>query len=361
MKSMHQLTRDRTVAALEPAPRRSVAATRCLLVLALSGLCTIVASCGGGPASSEASASGGAGPDEVTLTLDWYPNADHAGVYVAEERGFFEDENLEVEIQQPSDPAAVLQLVAAGRSEFGISYENEVTNAAVREIPVQSVMAIMQEPLNSIIALEESGIDGPEDLAGKKIGYAGQSFGTAVIDTVLREAGADPASVEKINVGYDLRPALTSERVDAIVDAYWNIEAVELKGEGFETNVIRLPEVGVPNYNELLVATSDDYAESNPEVVRRFVGALVKGHEAALRDPEAAREALLAANEELDPEVARETLELTVPVFGSGGGPVGYQDPEEWEAYVDWAVENGVLENGVNVEDAMTNEFLPEG
>ena len=359
MKPMHGPTRDRTVGAPKPALRRSPAA-RCLLVLALSGLCAIVASCGGGPASSEASA-GSAGPEKVTLTLDWYPNADHAGVYVAEERGFFEDENLEVEIQQPSDPAAVLQLVAAGRSEFGISYENEVTNAAVREIPVQSVMAIMQEPLNSIIALEESGIDGPEDLAGKKIGYAGQSFGTAVIDTVLREAGADPASVEKINVGYDLRPALTSERVDAIVDAYWNIEAVELKGEGFETNVIRLPEVGVPNYNELLVATSDDYAKNNPEIVRRFVGALVKGHEAALEDPEAAREALLAANEELDPEVARETLELTVPVFGSGGGPVGYQDPEEWEAYVDWAVENGVLENRVEIEDAMTNEFLPEG
>ena len=356
MKPLHEPTRDRTVESTTIAPGcRRVA--RCLLVLALSGLCAIVASCGGTASSGAADS----GPDEVTLTLDWYPNADHAGVYVAQERGFFEDENLKVEIQQPSDPAAVLQLVAAGRSEFGISYENEVTNAAVREIPVQSVMAIMQEPLNSIIALKESGIDGPEDLAGKKIGYAGQSFGTAVIDTVLREAGADPASVEKINVGYDLRPALTSERVDAIVDAYWNIEAVELEGEGFETNVIRLPEVGVPNYNELLVATSDDYAKENPEVVRRFVGALVKGHEAALEDPEAARDALLAANEELDPEVARKTLELTVPVFGSRGGPVGFQDPEEWEAYVRWAVKNGVLEKPVDVGDAMTNEFLPEG
>ncbi len=322
-------------------------------------LVSLLVSCENRP--SGAAGSNRTEPDKVTLTLDWYPNADHAGVYLAQERGFFEDENLEVEIQQPSDPSAVLQLVAAGRSEFGISYENEVTNAAARDIPVQSVMAIMQEPLNSIIALKESGINGPEDLAGKKIGYAGQSFGTAVIDTVLREAGADPASVEKINVGYDLRPALTSKRVDAIVDAYWNIEAVELKGEGFETNVIRLPEVGVPNYNELLVATSDGYARENPLMVRRFVNALVKGHEAALENPEAARDALLAANEELDPEVARETLELTVPIFGSGAGPVGFQDPEEWEAYVAWAVENGVLEKKVDVGDAMTNEFLPEG
>lgn len=316
-------------------------------------LCAGLVACGG--ASSES----GAGPQKVTLTLDWYPNADHAGVYTAREEGYFEDAGLDVQIRQPSDPAAVLQLVAAGRSEFGISYENEMTNAAIRDIPVKSVMAIMQEPLNSIITLKESGITRPEDLAGKKIGYAGQSFGTAVIDTVLREAGEDPDSVEKVNVGYDLRPALTSGRVDAIVDAYWNIEAVELKQAGFETNVIRLPEVGVPNYNELVVATSDRYASENPETVRKFVGALVKGHRYAVENPEAARDALLKANEELDPEVAEETLRLTVPIFEADR--IGYQDPKEWRAYVDWAVENDVLEEPVEVEKVMTNEYLPEG
>lgn len=322
-----------------------------LLALALSFL----ASCGGGAGDSGAED----GPERVTLTLDWYPNADHAGVYTAQSQGYFEDAGLDVKIRQPSDPASVLQLVAAGRSEFGISYENEMTNAATRDIPVQSVMAIMQEPLNSIISLKESGITEPEDLAGKRIGYAGQSFGTAVIDTVLREAGEDPSSVEKVNVGYDLRPALTSGRVDAIVDAYWNIEAVELAQRGFETNVIKLPEVGVPNYNELVVATSDGYARENPDVVRRFVGALVKGHRRAIENPEAARDALLKANEELDPKLVEETLELTVPVFEARR--IGYQDPEEWRAYVDWAVEHDVLPRSIDVDKVMTNEYLPEG
>jgi putative hydroxymethylpyrimidine transport system substrate-binding protein len=248
--------------------------------------------------------------------------------------------------------------VAAEQSEFGVSYENEMTNAAAREVPVRSVMAIMQEPLNSVISLEEVGITAPEDLAGKTVGYAGQSFGSAVLDTVLREAGEDPSSVEKVNVGLDLRPALTSERVDAVVDAYWNIEAVELAQEGLETNVIRLPEVGVPNYNELVVATSGYYAEENPDLVRRFVGALVEGHRYALENPEAARDALLAANEELDPEVAEETVGLTVPLFEAER--IGYQDPEEWRIYVDWAVENGVLPGPVEVDAVMTNEFLPE-
>ena len=313
-------------------------------------LVAVLGGCGG------ASSSGDLEP--VTLTLDWYPNADHAGIYLAQSQGFFEDEGLEVEVQQPSDPAAVLQLVAAGQSEFGVSYENEMTNAAARDIPVQSVMAIMQEPLNSIISLEDSGIVEPEDLAGKRVGYAGQPFGIAAIDTVLSEAGENPSEVEKITVGLDLRPALTSGRVDAVVDAYWNIEAVELAQEGFETNVIRLPEVGVPNYNELVVATNDAYAQENPEVVRRFVDALVRGHQYALDNPEVARDALLTANEQLDPEVVDETLELTVPIFEAER--VGYQDPEEWRAYVDWAVENGVLPEPVEVDEVMTNEYLPE-
>ncbi len=335
---------------LERLPRRLILWRSLLAVLLLVAL----AGCGGVSGGGESSD----GLERVTLTLDWYPNADHAGIYAAQAEGYFEEEGLEVEIQQPSDPTAVLQLVAAGQSEFGISYENEMTNAAAREVPVRSVMAIMQEPLNSIISLEEAGITSPEDLAGKTVGYAGQSFGVAVLDTVLREAGEDPSSVEKINVGLDLRPALTSERVDAVVDAYWNIEAVELAQEGFETNVIRLPEVGVPNYNELVIATSESYAEENPDIVRRFVGALVEGHRYALENPEAARDVLLAANEELDPEVAEETVGLTVPLFEAER--IGYQDPEEWRAYVDWAVENGVLPGPVEVDEVMTNEFLPE-
>ena len=331
-----------------------------VLFVALAG---VLSACGGGGSSSQGGAEttgGSGGPKQVTLTLDWYPNADHAGIYAARSRGFFKDEGIAVKIQQPSDPSAVLQLVAAGRSEFGVSYENEMTSAAAKGVPVHSVMAIVEEPLNSIISLKGSNITKPEDLAGKKVGYAGQTFGSAVIDTVLREADKDPSSVQKINVGYDLRPALTSKRVDAIVDAYWNIEAVELAQRGFETNVIKLPSVGVPNYDELVLATSDSYAKNNPDTVRRFVAALAKGQRYALDSPEVAQKALLEANEQLDPKLVEKTVELTLPTFDSAGR-VGYQDPDEWKAYIDWAVENEVLPKPVDVNDAMTNEYLPKG
>lgn len=123
---------------------------------------------------------------------------------------------------------------------------------------------------------------------------------------------------------------------------------------------MKLTDVGVPNYDELMVATNDDYARQNPDVVRRFVGALVKGHQYALDHPKAARDALLAANEQLDPEVVDEALRLTVPVFGAGSGRVGYQDPQEWQTYVGWAAVNGVLPEPIDVDKAMTNEYLPE-
>lgn len=320
----------------------------------------VLASCAGreGAAQSDGRTEG-AGGEGITLTLDWYPNADHAGVYMARRLGLFKDAGLDVEIRQPSDPASVLQLVAAGRSEFGISYETEITNAAVRDIPVLSVMAIMQHPLNSLISLRETGIESPADLAGRKVGYAGQSFGAAVLDTIVEEAGEDPKTVEKVNVGYDLRPALTGGRVDAIVDAYWNIEGVELEEEGFEADVIRLEDVGVPNYNELVLATSRDYAGTNEGTVRDFVAALVAGHEAALEDPEAAASALLEASPELEGRTARRTTELTVPIFSRPGFPVGFQPPEEWRAYVAWAAERGVLPRPVQVEKVMTNRYLP--
>lgn len=326
---------------------------RYLAPLLLGTLLLAAVSCGSAESSS--------GPEDVTLTLDWYPNADHAGIYAAKQQGYFKDAGLNVKIRQPSDPASVLQLVAAGRSEFGVSYENEMTNAVAKDIPVESVMAIMQHPLNSIISLKKSHITSPEDLVGKKVGYAGQSLGTAVIDTVLRKAGKDPSSVEKVDVGYDLRPALTSGRVDAVTDAYWNVEAVEMAQKGFKTNVIKLPEVGVPNYDELVVATSNRYARENPDVVRRFVGAMVKGHEYAMAHPKAARDALLKANKQLNPEVASKTVKLTVPIFKDKGEPVGYQNPGEWRNFVKWSVKNGVLPKSVNVSDVMTNKYLPKG
>ena len=162
----------------------------------------------------------------VSLALDWYPNANHAGIYMAEANGYFEDAGLNVEIFVPADPTTVLQTVGAGRDTFGVTYQNDVLQARQNEVPVQSIAAMVQHPLNSIMVLESSGIESPADLAGKTIAIAGEPSDEPYLATVLGTYDLTPDDVEMVNVGFDLMPAILSEQADAVIGVYWTHETI---------------------------------------------------------------------------------------------------------------------------------------
>src|SRR5680860_1356343 len=162
----------------------------------------------------------------VTLALDWYPNANHAGIYLARDRGYFTDAGLNVEIVVPSDPTTVLQTVGAGRDTFGISYHSEVLFARAQDVPVVSVAALVQHPLNCLMMLAESEIERPSDLVGKTVGTAGLPSDDAYLKTMLEEDGASLDDVEIVNVGFDLLPAVLSGSVDAVIGTYWTHETI---------------------------------------------------------------------------------------------------------------------------------------
>ncbi|NQU96126.1 MAG: ABC transporter substrate-binding protein, partial [Chloroflexi bacterium] len=163
----------------------------------------------------------------VSLALDWYPNSNHAGVYEALARGLFEEEGLEVDVYTPADPATILQTVGAGRDDFGISYQPDVLLARSEGVPVVSVAALVQHPLNSMMTLTESGIDRPRLLKGKKVGITGIPVEERLLETMLEYDGLEPGDVEFVNVGFDLSPALMGSVVDAIVGAYWTHESFQ--------------------------------------------------------------------------------------------------------------------------------------
>lgn len=299
------------------------------------------------------------GPTEVSIALDWYPWSNHAGIYLAQERGFFEDEGLSVTIHVPADPATGLQLVATGEDEFTISYQADVLIARGEGLEVRSVAALVQHPLNSIMTLQSSGLERPSQLKGKKVGIAGVASDEPLLATMLAADGLQLSDVEVVTVGFDLMPALLGGRVDAILGAYWVHESILAEKQGQPVNVMRIEEWGVPDYYELLLVTGDALADEHPETVEKVIRALARGYAAAQAEPVAAIDAIVAANPETDREVEIEGIARLAPLWTDNGTvPWGTQTTERWRSYADWLRREGILTADVDIVDAFTNAFV---
>jgi putative hydroxymethylpyrimidine transport system substrate-binding protein len=300
------------------------------------------------------------GSKQVELMLDYFPNADHAGIYAAQAGGDFEQAGLDVSIRQPPDPAAPIKQVAAGRVDLAISYEPEVLRARDQGLDVVSIGAIVREPLTSIMSLPKAKIAGPRDLAGKTVGTAGIDYQSAYLQTILDDAGVNPDSVKERNVGFSLVPALVSGKVDATLGAFWNYEGVQLRRAGKTPRIIRIEDAGVPTYDELVLVAKGSTLDRDRDRFRAFIGALSRGTQSLERDPDAAIQGLLKANPDLDPGLQRAVVKVTLPLMlPARGKPFGWQDPAEWDAFSAWMRENRLLDQPPDPRGALTNELLP--
>jgi putative hydroxymethylpyrimidine transport system substrate-binding protein len=299
-------------------------------------------------------------PQQLTLMLDYFPNADHAGIYAAQANGDFADAGLDVTIRQPPDPAAPIKQVAAGRVDLAISYEPEVLRARDQGLRVVSVGAVVREPLTSIVSLPKARIRSPRDLAGKTVGTAGIDYQSAYLRTILVDAGVEPDRVTERNVGFNLVPALLTGRVDATLGAFWNYEGTQLRLQGRDPQIIRIEDAGVPTYDELVLVANKSALERDGGKVRAFVAALARGTRALARDPRTGVDALLEANPDLDPKLQRAVVRVTLPLFlPERGRPFGWQAPAEWQAFAAWMRENRLLTEIPDARGAFTNEYLP--
>jgi putative hydroxymethylpyrimidine transport system substrate-binding protein len=297
--------------------------------------------------------------ERLTLLLDWLPNADHAPIYAAQASGAFERAGLDVRIQTPSDATSPLKLLAAGRVDLAITYEPELLLSRDKDQPLVATGALIQRPLSSIISLRRR-VQAPRDLAGKTVGVTGLPSDEAALRAVLAKAGVDRRRVKTVDVGFNLVPALLSKKADAVLGAYWNVEAVELARQHKRPSVIRLDDAGVPTYNELVFAARESYLGERGEVVRRFMQALARGARAVREDPEAAVDALVAANKDLKADDQLAMVRKTLPVyFPAGDKPFGWMDPAQWARYGAWMHDNELLQRPPNAARALTNEFLP--
>jgi putative hydroxymethylpyrimidine transport system substrate-binding protein len=301
-------------------------------------------------------------PDEqqqFTLMLDYFPNADHAGIYSAQGTGEFRDVGLDVTIRQPPDPAAPIKQVAAGRVDLAVSYEPEVLRARDQGLRVVSVGALVRKPLTSIMSLPKAKIDSPRDLAGKTVGTAGIDYQSAYLRTILINAGVDPNSVTERNVGFSLTPALLTGRVDATLGAFWNYEGTELRRQGRDPQIIRMERAGLPTYDELVLVANESSLKRDEGKIRAFISALARGTRTLQRDPRNVH-SLIDANPDLDEGLQRAVVVQTLPLFlPPEGKPFGYQDPGEWQEFTAWMNENELLEQTPDATGAFTNDLLP--
>ena len=296
---------------------------------------------------------------KISLAMDWFPNSNHVGIFEALDRGYFAEEGLEVTAYTPSDPSTVLQTVAAGRDDFGISYQPDLLLARNAGVPVVSVMGIVQHPLNSIMTLGESGLDSPGDLKGKRIGHPNIPSNQGMLATMLAEEGLTMDDVELVDVGFNLVPSLLGDTVDAIIGAYWTHESILIELEGKEVNIMRMEEWGVPDFYELVVAASETTIAERPEIIEGFVRALRRGFEAAVSNPQASIDTLLKAHPDtVNEPLERRGVDLLQPIWGDGVPKIGWQDEARWNSFTSWMKSQGFIDANVDSSAAFTNEFV---
>jgi len=329
---------------------------RILAVTVAVAATAIFAACGEKSEPSAAPAT----PQRFSLMLDYFPNADHAGIYEAQASGEFRRAGLAVTIREPTDPALPLKLLAARKVDAVISYEPELLLARDKGEDLVSIGALVQTPLTSIMAVGTD-FQRPADLENQTVGTSGIPYQSAYLKTIVEAAGGDPANVKEVNVGFRLTQAMLSKRVYATLGAFWNYEGTQLERRGKKPTIVRVDEAGVPTYNELIVVVRRETARNRGVALRRLMQALSRGHQALRKDSASGVTALLKANRDLERGLQTAIVKKTLPVFfpSDKTKPFGWQSPSDWRAYSRWMLRNDLVKRLPNVQRAMTNEYLP--
>lgn len=297
---------------------------------------------------------------ELDVVLDWYPNALHAFLYVAIEKGYYEEEGLKVNIQFPSNSNDAISLVAAGQADIGLYYQQDVIQARTQQnVPVKSIGAVVQGPLNIVLSLEEKNITTAEDLVDKTIGYAGTELSEALIRSIMNYVGADYSDVTMIDVGFDLMSSMTTGNVDATIGCLVNHEVPQMEEEGFAVNWFDLDEYGVPTYYEGVFLANDEAIANDSETLSAFLRASAKGFADMKADPEAALEILLDnQNEEnfpLSETVERKSMEVLLPMMETADASFLSQSDECWQENIDWMLAQGLISEAVALDEVRVN------
>lgn len=295
---------------------------------------------------------------KVTVVLDWFPNTNHTGLYVANDKGFYEAEGLEVEIVQPAE-GGTAQLIAAGQGDFGISYQEEVTIARSQDIPIVAIAALIQHNTSGYASLAEKNITSPKDFENKTYGGWGSPAETALLKALVDKYDADLSLVNQLNIGSADFFTSMENGVDFSL-IYYGWTGIEAELKNMELNFIALKDedARLDFYTPVIIA-NEDKIQNNPELIKKFLRATTKGYEFAINNPEDAANILLKAVPELDTELVMASQKYLAQEYKSDAPRWGEMKPEIWENYSRFMFDNQLIDTKIDSSQAFTNNFLP--
>lgn len=330
-----------------------------ILVVVAAVLLVGCGGAGGNADGGEATIEGSEGTthhQKLRVTLDDLEGAENVGVVMAVEKGYFADVGLDVWAGSPIEPSRSVQYVAKGIDDFGVTQQPQVLVGREKGADVIAVGSLVPRPTAAMIWLRDSQIGGLADLKGKTIGFPGIPFQKNFLRIVLARAGLTLEDVRVRNVRYDLVTALLAGEVDAIFGGSWNLEGAELEVRGKEPVIRRLRDLGIPSYEEAVVIAPADFADENPEVVRRFMSAVARGTAAAIADPEEASIAIkhsIGANPDLHRKDREVQLAATLPLLSRSG----YMNPDRTRRLTSWMYEEEAIKRRWPPQAVMTNAY----
>ena len=297
--------------------------------------------------------------EKVTLILDWTPNTNHTGFYVARELGYYEDLGLDVEIIQPSEGSS-LQLIAAGKGDFAVTYQEDLTYAVTSEeaLPVKAIATIIQNNTSGFASPKEKEIETVKDFEGKIYGGYGGPSETAILQAVMGKNGADFSKLTTVTLGSDDFFISTTNNTDFA----WTFEGwtnISAKLREFDINYIPLRELDERlNYYTPIIASSEEVLEEKSDMVKEFMEATSKGYEYAIANPEEAADILVTEVPEIDKDLAIESQKFLANEYKNDAIRWGEMKDSVWDNYTDFMLEYELINRDMKASEAYTNEFL---
>lgn len=297
---------------------------------------------------------------DVTLMLDWVPNTNHTGIYVAQANGYFRDAGLNVTIIEPGEVYAE-HTVAAGVADFGVSFQEQVTLARADEVPIVSIAAIIQHNSSGFASRADLGVHSPRDWEGLRYGSFGSPFEAPTLDVLMSCDGGEFKTLEIVNTGFSDPLALLDEALTDLSWIFYGWQGIQAEYEGIDLQIVMMEDWFdcIPDYYTPVFIASEKTIRERPQVVSAFLEAIARGYRFAIDNPDQAAEILLEAVPELNEELVRRSQSWLSPRYQADASRWGEQDLQVWQAYSAWMVENGILAESIQAEDAFTNEYLP--